>query len=62
MKKHCKTCRCCKVVGKRHTCKHCGTKKMEKYMTLVGEICGWGRGGYWECTDKASCLENKNYA
>ena len=59
-RKHCKTCNC--FIGKRHTCKHCKTKKLEKYMRLVGRIRGWGNGGYWECSDKTNCTKNTNYA
>jgi len=61
MEKHCKTCQC--GIGKRHTCKKCGTKKLEKYLVQIGgEYKGWGHGGHWECLDQTNCTENKNYA
>lgn len=59
-RKHCKTCSC--FIGKRHTCKKCGTKKLEKYMHIAGKGRGWNPKPYWECTDETKCTENKNYA
>jgi len=60
--KHCKTCKC-GVKLKRHTCRKCKTKKLEKFLINVDgpRKPGWGKGGgHWECKDYP-CAANVNY-
>ena len=58
-KRHCKTCRCF-VRLKRHVCKRCGTRKLEKFMKETGTHGAFGKA-QWQCKSEATCTSNPNY-
>lgn len=58
-KRHCRTCRC-GVRVKRHVCRECGTRKLEKFMQSTGTRAAFGKA-QWRCIERATCQANRNY-
>jgi hypothetical protein len=58
-KAHCKTCRCF-VRLKRHVCKICRTRKLEKFMRETGTRGAFGKP-QWACKNVVHCAGNPNY-